>query len=44
MPRDRRDEARRKALVHTLRVGMISAVLVLALFAGTLLVLAVWLP
>jgi len=42
--RDARSDAQRAALVHTLRVGLISAVLVLALFVAALLVLALWLP
>jgi hypothetical protein len=31
-------------MVHTARVGLVSAGLVLALFAGMLLALALWLP
>jgi hypothetical protein len=31
-------------LAHTARVGLVSAALVLALFAGVLLALAIWLP
>ncbi|MFL6178980.1 MAG: hypothetical protein ACJ74E_03915, partial [Actinomycetes bacterium] len=44
LSRDQRGEMQHAALVHTLRVGVISAVLVLAIFVGTLLVLALWLP
>jgi hypothetical protein len=31
-------------MAHTARVGLVSAGLVLALFAGVLLALALWLP
>jgi hypothetical protein len=41
---DRGQQRTRQALAHTLRVGLLSAALVLVLFAGGLLAIAVWLP
>jgi hypothetical protein len=44
LPSTSRRESNREAIVHTLRVGLLSAALVLALFAGGLLAIALWLP